>query len=230
MGVIVGPTSNLGQLADYIEAERGSGVEAPDIRQRARTRKAPSLHASDLTLDKFIDVKHVGRRQDARPRHRRAAHRLLTGANGYLGRFVALEWLQRLSQTGGRLIIIVRGQRRRQRRAPGSRRSSTAGTRICWHFRELAADHLEVIAGDIGEPNLGLDKATWTVAFLDHPVHPDISPANALLQAPRVAAARGLSEDQVRTLVNQSTEGRTLFVLGEPRVNVLKLNMALDNR
>src|SRR5437868_5119597 len=59
---------------------------------------------------------------------------------------------------------------------------------------------------------------------------PDISPANALIQVSRVATAWNLSEDQVRSLVNQYIEGRTLAVLGEPRVNVLKLNLALDGR
>jgi len=59
---------------------------------------------------------------------------------------------------------------------------------------------------------------------------PHISVANALLQAGRVASARGMDEGEVHHLIHQYTEGRTLGIFGEPRVNVLRLNLALDKQ
>lgn len=90
-----------------------------------------------------------------------------------------------------------------------------------------SADACHPVRGDApADPAVPADAVTASASGLD----PHISPAYAALQIPRIARVRGLSEDAVRTLMTRHTDNRTLGFLGEPGVNVLELNLALDAR
>jgi fatty acid CoA ligase FadD9 len=173
VGVIINPTGNLRQLADYIEAERAADVKRPTF-TTVHGAGATQIRAAELTLDKFIDARTLAEAPSL-PLVTGEPHTvLLTGANGYLGRFLLLDWLQRLAETDGKLITIVRGSDRQAAARRLEAVFDSGDAQLLARFRELAADRLEVIVGDIGEPNLGLDQPTWErlAQTVDSIVHP----------------------------------------------------------
>jgi potassium-transporting ATPase KdpC subunit len=113
--------------------------------------------------------------------------------------------------------------------------STSSGTNLGPNSKDLAsalADQAAAILKLEGPYNPGLTVATIPSDLLNSSgsgLDPDISEAAALLQVPRIAAVRGISEDSVRQLVEDHVQGRQLGFLGLPRVNVLELNLALEH-
>ncbi|MFE7801563.1 carboxylic acid reductase [Nocardia sp. NPDC057440] len=172
VGIIVSPASDLHKLAVYIEAAKDSAAERPTV-AAVHGKGAHRARARDLTLNKFIDVRTRTAARDL-PRAAPAHTVLLTGANGYLGRFLCLEWLARLDRTGGTLICLVRGRDAAAASARLEKAFDSGDAGLLRRFRDLASRNLEVLAGDIGESNLGLDDATWhrLAERVDLIVHP----------------------------------------------------------
>ncbi|MGO9510382.1 MAG: thioester reductase domain-containing protein, partial [Mycobacterium sp.] len=120
-----------------------------------------SVHAADLTLDKFIDAPTLTAAPTLPGPSAEVQTVLLTGATGFLGRYLALEWLERMDLVGGTLICLVRAKSDEDGRQRLEKTFDGGDPKLLRHFRELAADHLEVIAGDKSDANLGLDRQTW---------------------------------------------------------------------
>ncbi|OBI41332.1 oxidoreductase [Mycobacterium kyorinense] len=157
---IVSPTATLATIAGYVDGERDSASTRPTFAS-VHGRDATEARAADLTLDKFINAETLAAATELGKADETVSTVLLTGANGYLGRFLCLEWLERLSQSGGRLICIVRGADPVAARQRIEAAIDSGDTGLSAHYRALAAEHLEVLAGDLGAANLGVDTPTW---------------------------------------------------------------------
>jgi K+-transporting ATPase ATPase C chain len=108
--------------------------------------------------------------------------------------------------------------------------ANSGGSNLGPLSKKLIADTTQRVRGYRAENNLAPDVRipADAVSASGSGLDPHISPENARLQAPRVAGARGFSEDVVIGKIKAHTEGRTLGIFGEPRVNVLMLNLDLD--
>lgn len=172
VGVVIDPTGDLLTITGHIERHRAPGTARPTYPSVHGTG-ATEVHAEELTLNRFIDDDILKSAMLLSQPTAEVRTVLLTGATGFLGRFLAMEWLEGLAESRGKLICLTRGADAAQAR---QRIEAVLGSdaALLERFRALAADHLEVVAGDIGEPRLGLDEATWrrladTVDLVVHP-------------------------------------------------------------
>ncbi|OHT89203.1 non-ribosomal peptide synthetase [Mycobacteroides saopaulense] len=124
-------------------------------------RGATEVRASDLRLDKFIDITALAANPIWPQSRGEGRTVLLTGATGFLGRHLVLHWLQEMERVGGALVCLVRASSDEdaRRRLENTFDSGDAG--LVARFEKLAADRLEVIAGDKGRPTLGMARQTW---------------------------------------------------------------------
>jgi fatty acid CoA ligase FadD9 len=160
VGVIVSPASDLASIAAFVETERAGGSKRPTY-DAVHGRDAVEVRAADLTLDKFIDAETLHAATSLPGPSSEVRTVLLTGATGFLGRYLALEWLERMDLVDGKVICIVRAKDDESARARLDATFDSGDPKLLAHYRALAAEHLEVFAGDKGEANLGLDDATW---------------------------------------------------------------------
>jgi fatty acid CoA ligase FadD9 len=160
VGVIVSPASDLAAIAAYVEAQRAGGTKRPTY-DSVHGRDSVEVHARDLTLDKFLDEATLAAAPSLPGPSQEVRTVLLTGATGFLGRYLALQWLQRMDLVDGKVIALVRAKSDEEARRRLDATFDSGDPKLLAHYRSLAADHLEVLAGDKGEANLGLEQANW---------------------------------------------------------------------
>lgn len=175
VGTILGPANSLGEIAGHVERLRAAAPAQRATCAAVHGEDPTAVRAGDLTLDKFIDAATLAAsttlpRPAGEPRTV-----LLTGANGYLGRLLSLEWLERLAPVGGTLVCLVRAADDSAARQRLEEALDSGDTALKSRFAELTADGaLRVLAGDVGAARLGLSEQDWRelTASVDLIVHP----------------------------------------------------------
>ncbi|MET0473707.1 MAG: carboxylic acid reductase, partial [Mycobacterium sp.] len=160
VGVIVSPASDLASIAAYVEAQRAGASKRPTY-DAIHGRDATVVRAADLTLDEFIDEATLSAAAALPGPTAEVRTVLLTGATGFLGRYLALDWLERMALVDGTVICLIRAKSDDAARARLDATFDRGDPTRLAHYRELAAEHLEVLAGDKGEANLGLSEDRW---------------------------------------------------------------------
>ncbi|WGL97455.1 thioester reductase domain-containing protein [Arsenophonus sp. aPb] len=170
--MIANPTCTLDDIADYIKSNQCVKNLRPTFATIHGIDKK-KIYAYQLALDKFIDPEILQPIKNSSRSLSSFHNVLLTGANGYLGKFLCLALLEELNKTDGKLICVIREKDSDSARQRLINTFSPHNDQLALKFKQLADKHLTVYAGDLTKPNLGLDEKTWHYLSqnIDHIFH-----------------------------------------------------------
>ncbi|MEW5809730.1 MAG: carboxylic acid reductase [Actinomycetota bacterium] len=171
--VIISPANDLAAVAAHIDTLLAQGRKQPTY-DTIHGRDTTEVRAADLTLDAFLDDATLAAAPTLPPARRDVHSVLVTGATGFLGRYLTLHWLRQMEATGGKVTCIIRAASNAHARARLDAIFDSGDPNLLKLYQQLAP-HLEVLAGDKGEHHLGLDDATWR--RLSHSVDLIVDPA-----------------------------------------------------
>ncbi|MGE3692961.1 MAG: AMP-binding protein, partial [Novosphingobium sp.] len=176
VSVLLDPSGNVTRIARFIDnakARAGAGGTLADF-ALVHGAGAATLRAADLTLDAFLDSEALEAAGNAAAPAGRPRTVLMTGATGFLGRFLCLEWMEGLAVSGGKLICLVRAGSEAAGRARLAEAFDSGDAGPSTRFEQLAGQCLEVLPGDLATPRLGLDDAAFArlAEEVDQIVHP----------------------------------------------------------
>ncbi|KAK1762789.1 thioester reductase domain-containing protein [Phialemonium atrogriseum] len=155
VSIILSPGGSVEVLANFIDQALAGPNDRPTF-SSVHGKNTTSIRASDLTLPSFFDTKTLeAAAQATPPRTDQARTVLLTGATGFLGRFLCLQWMESLAARQGKVIAIVRARDAVTAHARIDGAIGTVDKELTRHYQTLAKNHLEVIVGDLALPMLG---------------------------------------------------------------------------
>ncbi|WP_284256232.1 carboxylic acid reductase [Acidocella aquatica] len=172
VSIVLHPSASASRLAAYIDDALSNA--GPLERYKQIHPDPERVRATDFKLDVLLDAATLAAAKVAAPAVSVSRTVLLTGANGFLGRFLCLEWLEQLARIDGKLICIIRGADAQAARARLDEAIGTLDHDLAERFQTLASRHLEMLPGDLATPKLGLSEASFArLAYeVDHIVHP----------------------------------------------------------
>lgn len=158
--VILSPTGSVASWSEQIDKARHDDSVRATF-QSIHGDGAEEITADQLQLDRFIDDSVLQNAKQLPAAATKSRTVLLTGGNGFLGHIVCLEWLEKLSVQGGKVICLVRGKDNQTARARLDEMFIGQDPALESRYKALAENHLEVLAGDAAEERLGLSEETY---------------------------------------------------------------------